>query len=95
MEQVLRLLRYSLVFVWLATALCSVWELQGQSRDLLRAGGVVDPLVADVLLGALLWFARCLLALRPPLGGIGVPSFSCHGGGVLFDGEQAGVMGLR
>lgn len=31
----LRLLRYSLVAVWLATALVSVWELHGQSRELL------------------------------------------------------------
>jgi hypothetical protein len=29
------LLRYSLVFVWLATAVVSVWELDGQSRQLL------------------------------------------------------------
>ena len=29
------LLRYSLVFVWLATAAVSVWELLGQSRALL------------------------------------------------------------
>lgn len=30
-----KLLRYSLVIVWLATAVASVWELQGQSHDLL------------------------------------------------------------
>lgn len=29
------LLRYSLVAVWLATAFVSVWELHGQSRELL------------------------------------------------------------
>ena len=30
-----KLLRSSLVFVWLATAVVSVWELHGQSRELL------------------------------------------------------------
>ena len=30
-----KLLRYSLVAVWLATALVSIWELHGQSRELL------------------------------------------------------------
>nr|WP_315463525.1 DoxX-like family protein [uncultured Rhodoferax sp.] len=59
------LLRYSLVFVWLLTAVCSVWELEGQSRALLLAGGIADPLFAnvlvwsgaalDLLLGLLLW----------------------------------------
>lgn len=31
------LLRYSLVFVWLATAFVSVWEWRGQSQQLLAA----------------------------------------------------------
>lgn len=42
-------LRLSLVFVWLWTAVVSVWELQGQSRALLIAGGVYDTGVANVL----------------------------------------------
>jgi hypothetical protein len=33
-------LRWSLVFVWLATAFVSVWELNGQSLQLLTAAGV-------------------------------------------------------
>jgi len=36
-------LRLSIVFVWLATAIVSVWELQGQSAQLLQAAGVQDP----------------------------------------------------
>ncbi len=63
-----RLLRYSLVFVWLATAVVSVWELDGQSRQLLdtlpfNSPKVITALVlagaaADALVG--LW-----IALRP------------------------------
>lgn len=45
----LAVLRYSLVFVWLATALVSVWELQGQSLGLLVAAGIHNPLVAQGL----------------------------------------------
>ena len=43
-------LRLSLVFVWLWTAAVSVWELQGQSRDLLLAGGIADATAANVLI---------------------------------------------
>jgi len=60
------LLRYSLVLVWLLTAICSVWELEGQSRALLLEGGIADPFFANVLvwsgaaldliLGVLLWW---------------------------------------
>ncbi|WP_422847446.1 DoxX-like family protein [Acidovorax sp. M14] len=68
-----RLLRASLVVVWLATAVVSVWELHGQSRELLAglptawAGGhapwlptaiILAGAAADAVLG--LW-----LALRP------------------------------
>ena len=68
-----QLLRASLVVVWLATAVVSVWELHGQSRELLAglptawAGGhalwlptaiIVAGAAADAVLG--LW-----LALRP------------------------------
>jgi hypothetical protein len=62
----MRGLRLSLVFVWLWTGLVSMWELQGQSRSLLLAGGISDLGVAsalilsgaalDLLLGAALWF---------------------------------------
>ena len=68
-----RLLRASLVVVWLATAVVSVWELHGQSRELLAglptawAGGhapwlptaiILAGAAVDAVLG--LW-----LALRP------------------------------
>ncbi|WP_298209193.1 DoxX-like family protein [Acidovorax sp.] len=67
------LLRWSLVFVWLATAIVSVWELHGQSRELLAglpaawttgaapwlpSAIILAGAAADALLG--LW-----LALRP------------------------------
>lgn len=63
-------LRLSIAFVWLATAVASVWELQGQSPQLLHAAGVHDPTLArwlilagagvDALLGLamLVWPAR-------------------------------------
>ena len=63
-----RYLRLSLVFVWLWTAVVSVWELQGQSRALLVAGGVSDTGVANalVLVGAVLDAILGLwLLLRP------------------------------
>lgn len=44
------LLRFSLVFVWLATALASMWELDGQSAQLLSASGVHDPSLARLLI---------------------------------------------
>lgn len=59
------LLRISLVFVWLTTAMVSVWELQGQSLALLSLAGLNDPLLArllilggaavDALVGMALW----------------------------------------
>ena len=64
----IRYLRLSLVFVWLWTAVVSVWELQGQSRALLVAGGVSDTGVANalVLAGAVLDAILGLwLLLRP------------------------------
>lgn len=63
-----RYLRLSLVFVWLWTAVVSVWELQGQSRALLVAGGVSDTGVVNalVLAGAALDAILGLwLLLRP------------------------------
>jgi hypothetical protein len=60
-----RLLRYSLVAVWLGTAFVSVVEWRGQSQDLLRGSELVpagwsDGLIAagvavDLLLGLMLW----------------------------------------
>lgn len=43
------LLRLSLVFVWLATAAVSVWELHGQSMRLLVNAGVHPTALAEVL----------------------------------------------
>lgn len=63
-----RYLRLSLVFVWLWTAVVSVWEVQGQSRALLVAGGVSDTAMANalVLAGAALDATLGLwLLLRP------------------------------
>ena len=61
-------LRLSLVFVWLWTAVVSVWELKGQSRALLVAGGVSNDGVVNalVLAGATLDAILGLwLLLRP------------------------------
>ena len=61
------LLRYSLVFVWLTTALVSVWELQGQSLQLLAGLDGSTPWLkpALILSGALvdlclLYTSRCV-----------------------------------
>ncbi len=62
------LLRYSLVFVWLATAVASVWELDGQSAQLLAAARVSDLTLQHglVLSGALLDGVLAIaLCLRP------------------------------
>ena len=74
-----RLLRASLVVVWLATAVVSVWELHGQSRELLAGlptawtegntswlptAIILAGAAADAVLG--LW-----LALRPGRQGYG------------------------
>ena len=70
-----QLLRASLVIVWLATAVVSVWELHGQSRELLAGlptawtegntswlptAILLAGAAADAVLGLWLW-----LALRP------------------------------
>lgn len=63
-----RWLRQSLVFVWLWTAAVSVWELQGQSRDLLLAGGITNAGMAHTLVlsgAALDAFLGVCLWLRP------------------------------
>ena len=67
-DQQHRLLRSSLVFVWLATALVSAWEIHGQSKELLKgvaflgergiAALILGGVVADAVIG--LW-----LAFRP------------------------------
>jgi DoxX-like family len=44
------LLRNGLVFVWLATAFASVWELQGQSLQLLTSAGIDDRTLAFLLI---------------------------------------------
>ena len=59
------LLRYSLVFVWLTTALVSVWELQGQSLQLLaglndtmpwlKPALILSGALVDLVLGLWLW----------------------------------------
>jgi hypothetical protein len=62
-----RLLRLSLVAVWLFTAFASVVELNGQSRQVLAAAGIASPpwlvqwliiggAAADLVLGLALWW---------------------------------------
>ncbi len=46
----LSLLRFSLIFVWLATALVSVRELNGQSLQLLASAGIHDRTLAFMLI---------------------------------------------
>jgi len=84
----LKLLRYSLVFVWLATGLVSLWELNGQGMALLAQAGVVQRPLAitlivagacvDLLIGIAmaLWPSRrlYLLALALMLGMTAVAS---------------------
>lgn len=62
-----RLLRFSLVAVWLFTALASLIELDGQSRHVLAEAGIASPpwlvealivggAVADLVIGLALWW---------------------------------------
>jgi DoxX-like family len=46
----LSVLRFGLIFVWLATAFVSVWELHGQSLQLLVNAGVTDRQLAVTLI---------------------------------------------
>lgn len=64
----LALLRLSIVFVWLATAIVSVWELNGQSTALLVSSGIADPLMRHFLIlsGAALDAALGLAILFKP-----------------------------
>ena len=62
-----RLLRLSLVAVWLFTALASIVELNGQSREVLAEAGIASPpwlvqslivggAAADLAIGLALWW---------------------------------------
>jgi hypothetical protein len=44
------LLRMGVVFVWLATAVASLWEFDGQSMALLAKAGVTDHRLATALI---------------------------------------------
>ena len=46
----LNLLRFGVIFVWLATAFASVWELHGQSLQLLTSAGIHDHTLAFMLI---------------------------------------------
>ena len=46
----LSLLRSGLIFLWLATAFASLWELQGQSLHLLTSAGIYDRTLAFMLI---------------------------------------------
>ena len=66
-----QLLRGSLVVVWLATAVVSVWELHGQSRELLAGlptawtEGNTSWLPTAIILAGAAAYAGLWLALRP------------------------------
>lgn len=47
-----KLLRLGLVFVWLATAVASLWEFNGQSMQLLEKAGIDDHRLAVALIAA-------------------------------------------
>jgi len=47
-----RILRIAVVVVWLATAIASAWEFNGQSMDLLVQAGIDDRNVASALIAA-------------------------------------------
>lgn len=42
-----KLLRYSIAFVWLATAFVSIWEAEGISIALLKDAGLDNPVFAN------------------------------------------------
>lgn len=64
-----RLLRLSLVAVWLLTAFTSIVELDGQSRRVLAEAGIASPpwLVQSLIVGgaAADWAIGLLLCFRP------------------------------
>ncbi len=45
-------LRFSVAIVWLATAVISLWEFNGQSMDLLVNAGIGNRVVAKALIAA-------------------------------------------
>lgn len=62
------MLRWSLAFVWLATAAVSVWELNGQSMKLLAGTPVGGSTLAPILIlggAALDAMLGCAIAWRP------------------------------
>ena len=65
-----KMLRFSIVFVWLVTAATSVWTLNGQSMQLLSAAGVNDPSLIRLLIlgGAGIDAALGLAMLLKPTG---------------------------
>ena len=65
-----KMLRFSIVFVWLLTAATSVWTLNGQSMQLLSAAGVNDPSLIRLLIlgGAGIDAALGLAMLLKPTG---------------------------
>ena len=64
------LLRWSLVWVWLTSAVVSIWERDGQSTALLHSAGLRDPLTIAALvwvgagLDAVLGLAMCFKPAR-------------------------------
>lgn len=47
-----KILRMGVVVVWLATAVASLWEFNGQSMDLLAKAGIDAPRVARALIAS-------------------------------------------
>jgi len=73
MDRPLNLLRYSLIAVWLGTALVSLLDFQHSGQRLLQEGGISDvyiPLLitggaaADMAVGLILWLKPGRLAYR-------------------------------
>ena len=64
----LKAMRFSLAFVWLATALVGVLERHGQAAQLLASGGIHDDAVAQslILSGAFVDAALGLFMLLRP-----------------------------
>ena len=75
------LLRFSIVFVWLATAAASIWELHGQSAMLLTDAGVRDASVAQALTlgGAAVDAVLGLAMLLKPSRGVYLLAFAVMG----------------
>ena len=74
-----RLLRFSLVAVWLFTAFASIVELNGQSREVLAEAGIASPpwlvqslivggAAADLAIGLALWLRPARASYLAALG---------------------------